>query len=344
MWVEAGLTNMLDDPVVRGVVCHLHLSVSRLARERAEERVAQLQQALDTRVIIEQAKGFLTGRDGVLPDVGFERLRPLRPWRRGVPAGGGCPGGGRRHHVAAGRVTSGWFAEPPELGTATHPRPGRGPRRLGPRRHPSMAFAAGRCYQGGVAPFPGASSSQRESAMRDVPRTYRVLCSHLGSAWAVRIPELDREAAAARLSQVEAVARALVSTYAGDDTGAADFTVELMPDALSAALAAAAAARKGTVRSPAQELLTRRRLARELYVEGLEVADIGAALGGLLRSGPATHQRGGRARRAPGHRRGSSARRLRPRAPPPRSRPRRPLHPAPPPVTDQRPAAARREP
>ena len=75
VWVEAGLTNMLDDPVVRGVVCHLHLSVSRLARERAEERVAQLQQALDTRVIIEQAKGFLTGRDGVLPDVGFERLR-----------------------------------------------------------------------------------------------------------------------------------------------------------------------------------------------------------------------------------------------------------------------------
>ena len=75
VWVEAGLTNMLDDPVVRGVVCNLHLSVARLARERAEERVAQLQQALDTRVIIEQAKGFLTGRDGVLPDAGFERLR-----------------------------------------------------------------------------------------------------------------------------------------------------------------------------------------------------------------------------------------------------------------------------
>jgi PAS domain S-box-containing protein len=75
VWVEAGLTNMLDDPVVRGVVCNLHLSVARLARERAEERVAQLQQALDTRVIIEQAKGFLTGRDGVRPDAGFERLR-----------------------------------------------------------------------------------------------------------------------------------------------------------------------------------------------------------------------------------------------------------------------------
>jgi AmiR/NasT family two-component response regulator len=57
------------------VVCNLHLSVARLARDRAEERVAQLQQALDTRVIIEQAKGFLAGRDGVPPDASFERLR-----------------------------------------------------------------------------------------------------------------------------------------------------------------------------------------------------------------------------------------------------------------------------
>jgi PAS domain S-box-containing protein len=75
VWVEAALTNMLDDPVVRGVVCNLHLSVTRLARERAEERVAQLQEALDSRVVIEQAKGFLAGRDGVHPDAGFERLR-----------------------------------------------------------------------------------------------------------------------------------------------------------------------------------------------------------------------------------------------------------------------------
>jgi PAS domain S-box-containing protein len=48
VWVEAALTNMLDDPVVRGVVCNLHLSITRLARERAEERVAQLQEALDS--------------------------------------------------------------------------------------------------------------------------------------------------------------------------------------------------------------------------------------------------------------------------------------------------------
>jgi PAS domain S-box-containing protein len=75
VWVEAGLTNMLDDPVVRGVVCNLRLSVTRLARERAEERISQLQKALDSRVVIEQAKGFLAGRDGVNPDAGFERMR-----------------------------------------------------------------------------------------------------------------------------------------------------------------------------------------------------------------------------------------------------------------------------
>ena len=115
--------------------------------------------------------------------------------------------------------------------------------------------------------------------MREVPRTYTVLCWHLGSAWAVRIPEARPRGIGARLSQVEAVARALVSTYAGDDTGAVAFTVQLMPDALSAGLAAAAAAREKAVRFPVQEMATRRRLARQLYVEGLEVADIAAALG-----------------------------------------------------------------
>ena len=111
------------------------------------------------------------------------------------------------------------------------------------------------------------------------PRTYQVLCSSIGSTWAVRIPELDREASAARLSQVEAVARALVTTYAPDDGAAVDFTIELMPDAISAGLAAAATARAKAVRSPVDEVLTRRQLARQLYVEGLEVADIAAALG-----------------------------------------------------------------
>lgn len=74
-WVEAAVTNMLDDPVVRGVVCNLHLSLTHGARDRAEERASQLQDALDSRVVIEQAKGFLAGRDGIPPEVGFERMR-----------------------------------------------------------------------------------------------------------------------------------------------------------------------------------------------------------------------------------------------------------------------------
>lgn len=75
VWVEAALTNLLDDPVVRGVVCNLHRSITRAAHERAAERVVQLQGALDSRVVIEQAKGFLAGRDGITTDAAFERLR-----------------------------------------------------------------------------------------------------------------------------------------------------------------------------------------------------------------------------------------------------------------------------
>jgi PAS domain S-box-containing protein len=74
-WAEAALTNLLDDPVVRGVVCNLRLSPRRTAHEEAESRVQQLQTALDSRVIIEQAKGYLAGRDGISPEAAFERLR-----------------------------------------------------------------------------------------------------------------------------------------------------------------------------------------------------------------------------------------------------------------------------
>jgi PAS domain S-box-containing protein len=75
IWAEAALTNLLDDPVVRGVVCNLRLSIRRTAQEEAETRAEQLQAALESRLAIEQAKGLLAGRDGTTIEAAFERMR-----------------------------------------------------------------------------------------------------------------------------------------------------------------------------------------------------------------------------------------------------------------------------
>jgi PAS domain S-box-containing protein len=75
VWAEAALTNLLDDPDVRGVVCNLRRSLRREELESAETRVEQLNTALRSRVIIEQAKGFLAARHDIEPDQAFERLR-----------------------------------------------------------------------------------------------------------------------------------------------------------------------------------------------------------------------------------------------------------------------------
>ena len=74
-WAEAAFTNLLDDPTVRGVVCNLRPSPARTAREQAEVRARQLETALQTRLVIELAKGYLVGRDGVTPDEAFCSLR-----------------------------------------------------------------------------------------------------------------------------------------------------------------------------------------------------------------------------------------------------------------------------
>jgi len=79
VWAEAALTNLLDDPNVRGVVCNLRHSLRRTAHEEAETRTQQLQTALETRVVIQQAKGYLAGRCGITPQAAFDLLRRVRP-------------------------------------------------------------------------------------------------------------------------------------------------------------------------------------------------------------------------------------------------------------------------
>jgi PAS domain S-box-containing protein len=74
-WAEAALTNLLDDPGVRGVVCNLRRSPRRAAQEDAEKRARQLQTALDSRILIEQAKGFLAQRDEISPEDAFATIR-----------------------------------------------------------------------------------------------------------------------------------------------------------------------------------------------------------------------------------------------------------------------------
>lgn len=75
VWAEGAFTNLLDDPVVRGLVCNLRRSIRRTADQEAQVRIAQLEHALESRLIIELAKGYLAGRDGITPEQAFDRLR-----------------------------------------------------------------------------------------------------------------------------------------------------------------------------------------------------------------------------------------------------------------------------
>jgi PAS domain S-box-containing protein len=88
VWAEAALTNLLDDPIVRGVVCNMRRS-GNSALSEARIRIEQLETALESRLIIELAKGFLMGQEKIDAVEAFERLRNHA----------------RRHHLALREVS-----------------------------------------------------------------------------------------------------------------------------------------------------------------------------------------------------------------------------------------------
>lgn len=111
-------------------------------------------------------------------------------------------------------------------------------------------------------------------------RPCTAVCWREGSAWVVHVPELDRSATAARLSQVEGVARDLLHVYSSDDPSSRRIVVDLrVHERTTELIAAAADLRDDPDRVSVEAVTLRRGLARRLAAEGFEVRDVAALLG-----------------------------------------------------------------
>ena len=75
-WVEIVVSDLLDDPAVRGRICNVRdVTERRRAQERLAEVNEQLETALASRVVIEQAKGILAERRRTSVEEAFQALR-----------------------------------------------------------------------------------------------------------------------------------------------------------------------------------------------------------------------------------------------------------------------------
>jgi PAS domain S-box-containing protein len=75
-WVEMVVSDLLDDPAVRGRICNIRdVTERRSAQERLAALNEQLETALTSRIVIEQAKGMLAERRGTSVEEAFQVLR-----------------------------------------------------------------------------------------------------------------------------------------------------------------------------------------------------------------------------------------------------------------------------
>jgi anti-sigma regulatory factor (Ser/Thr protein kinase) len=113
------------------------------------------------------------------------------------------------------------------------------------------------------------------------PRTCTAQCWPEGSTWVVHVPELGRSARTSRLSQVEGVARELMSGSAWpEDPASCRVVVDLrVPQAVDELVGAAAALREEPDRVSVEAVTLRRCLARRLSDAGFDARDVAALLG-----------------------------------------------------------------